>query len=216
MRTGKQVLAGRLSFARARNRALRPAGSGACSLLLWIALALGLFPAATAHAADYERDPEGYRAAIDAAVQEYELNHFEESREQFARAHALNPNARTLRGLGVADFELRRWTNGALRASDGTERSYRGYYLRYRFDSWTGSFGADCALTSVPASRWNSLTMNLGTGVSAPITINGSSAGSCSPPFVTAGTAKVRLGLSSTLPILWQVYYDNVVVSVRR
>jgi hypothetical protein len=108
------------------------------------------------------------------------------------------------------------WTNGALRASDGTERSYRGYYLRYRFDSWAGSLGGDCALTSVPSSRWNSITMSLGSGVTAPITINGSSAGSCSPPFVTAGTAKVRLGLSSTLPILWQVYYDNVVVSVRR
>lgn len=58
--------------------------------------------------------------------------------------------------------------------------------------------------------------MNLGSGVSAPVTINGTSAGSCSPPFVASGTAKVRLGLASTLPILWQVYYDNVVVSVKR
>jgi len=76
--------------------------------------------------------------------------------------------------------------------------------------------GGDCALTRGLGGSWNSLTMNLGSGVSAPITINGSSAGSSSPPFVTAGTAKVRLGLASTLPIIWQVYYDNVVVSVRR
>lgn len=72
---------------------------------------LTLALSATAHAADKERDPEGYRAAIDAAVQEYELNHFAESREHFAQAHALYPNARTLRGLGVADFELRRYVD---------------------------------------------------------------------------------------------------------
>lgn len=98
MRTGKQVLAGWLT-----------AGTAACSMFLWVAFAFGSFPAVTAHAADRERDPDGYRAAIDAAVQEFELNHFAESREHFARAHALYPNARTLRGLAVADFELRRY-----------------------------------------------------------------------------------------------------------
>lgn len=56
-------------------------------------------------------EPAGYRAAIDAAVQEHELNHFAESREHFAHAHALLPNARTLRGLGVADFELRHYVD---------------------------------------------------------------------------------------------------------
>jgi hypothetical protein len=57
------------------------------------------------------REPAGYRAAIRSAIEEYELNHFTESRELFARAHALFPNARTLRGLGVADFELRRYVD---------------------------------------------------------------------------------------------------------
>ncbi|HEX6245838.1 MAG TPA: hypothetical protein VFZ61_33165 [Polyangiales bacterium] len=66
--------------------------------------------AARAQAAE-EREPAGYRAAIDAAVQEHELNHFAEAREHFARAHALYPNARTLRGLGVADFELRHYVD---------------------------------------------------------------------------------------------------------
>jgi hypothetical protein len=60
---------------------------------------------------DEALEPAGYRAAIDAAVQEHELNHYAESREHFARAHALLPNARTLRGLGVADFELRRYVD---------------------------------------------------------------------------------------------------------
>jgi tetratricopeptide (TPR) repeat protein len=98
MSTSKHVLAGRLT-----------AGTAARSMFLWVAFALGSLPAAATHAADREREPDGYRAAIDAAVQEFELNHFAESREQFARAHALYPNARTLRGLGVADFELRRY-----------------------------------------------------------------------------------------------------------
>jgi hypothetical protein len=57
------------------------------------------------------REPAGYRAAIDLAIQEHELNYFAEAREHFARAHALFPNARTLRGLGFADFELRHYVD---------------------------------------------------------------------------------------------------------
>lgn len=55
------------------------------------------------------KEPAGYREAIDTALQEVELNNFEEAREQFARAHALFPNARTLRGLGISEFELRHY-----------------------------------------------------------------------------------------------------------
>jgi tetratricopeptide (TPR) repeat protein len=54
-------------------------------------------------------EPAGYRTAIGAAIEEFDLNHFTEAREHFARAHALFPNARTLRGLGLCDFELRRY-----------------------------------------------------------------------------------------------------------
>lgn len=55
------------------------------------------------------QEPAGYRAAIGAAIEEFDLNHFTEAREHFARAHGLFPNARTLRGLGLSDFELRRY-----------------------------------------------------------------------------------------------------------
>lgn len=55
------------------------------------------------------KEPAGYRQAIDTALQEVELGNFEEAREQFARAHALFPNARTLRGLGISEFELRHY-----------------------------------------------------------------------------------------------------------
>jgi hypothetical protein len=56
-------------------------------------------------------EPPGYREAVDAAIAEYEGGNFAESRALFARAHALFPNARSLRGLGMADFELRNYAS---------------------------------------------------------------------------------------------------------
>jgi hypothetical protein len=42
-------------------------------------------------------------------VEEYSLGHWTEARFFFARAHALNPNARTLRGLGLTCYESRNY-----------------------------------------------------------------------------------------------------------
>ncbi len=53
--------------------------------------------------------PQGYDEAIDRAVDEYERGHFEEAREHFRTAHQIFPNARTLRGLGKVEFELRNY-----------------------------------------------------------------------------------------------------------
>jgi hypothetical protein len=50
-----------------------------------------------------------YTKLIDAALLEYEGHNFSEARALFARAHALAPSARTLRGLGMAEFEQRRY-----------------------------------------------------------------------------------------------------------
>lgn len=55
-------------------------------------------------------EPAGYREAIESALEEMQLGNFVEAREQFTRAHALFPNARTLRGLGVTEFELKHYT----------------------------------------------------------------------------------------------------------
>lgn len=60
-----------------------------------------------------DKSPPGYREAVDTALQEVTLGNYEEAREQFARAHALFPNARTLRGLGIAEFELRHYVVSA-------------------------------------------------------------------------------------------------------
>lgn len=56
-----------------------------------------------------------YRATLKEALAEYDANRFEEARILFRRAHELNPNARTLRSIGMASFELRDYV-AALRA----------------------------------------------------------------------------------------------------
>jgi hypothetical protein len=68
---------------------------------LWLA-------ASTAPAAAAD-DPPEYTAAISEAVSEYQAGNFPESRALFERANALLPNARTLRGLGMVEFELRNY-----------------------------------------------------------------------------------------------------------
>jgi tetratricopeptide (TPR) repeat protein len=55
--------------------------------------------------------PAGYDAAIDLALAEFERGNFVEAREQFLRAHKIFPNARTLRALGKAEFELKSYAD---------------------------------------------------------------------------------------------------------
>lgn len=54
-------------------------------------------------------DPPGYRELVDEGLREYEVRNFEEARSLFTRAHGLFPCARTLRGIGMAEFELRNY-----------------------------------------------------------------------------------------------------------
>ena len=51
--------------------------------------------------------PPEYQTLIDRALAEYEAHNFAEARALFNQAHALYPNARTLRGLGMVSFELK-------------------------------------------------------------------------------------------------------------
>lgn len=68
------------------------------------------------------QEPAGYSEAIEAALNEHQRGNFEEARAHFQHAHELYPNARTLRGLGKVEFELRnygeavRYLQGALDA----------------------------------------------------------------------------------------------------
>ena len=50
-----------------------------------------------------------YDELIGRALQEFKLGHWTEARVFFGEAHALRPNARTLRGLGLASYEARNY-----------------------------------------------------------------------------------------------------------
>lgn len=56
-------------------------------------------------------EPAGYREAIEHALNELRLEHYSEARAMFARAHTLFPNARALRGIGLAEFAQRRYVD---------------------------------------------------------------------------------------------------------
>jgi hypothetical protein len=48
-----------------------------------------------------------YRTLVDAALEESAAGRWEEARALFRQAHEVSPNARTLRGIGMASYELR-------------------------------------------------------------------------------------------------------------
>ena len=50
-----------------------------------------------------------YRALIEEALREFDHGNWEEAGALFARAHAMEPNARTLRGMGLAAYEGRHY-----------------------------------------------------------------------------------------------------------
>src|SRR3954452_13107151 len=52
------------------------------------------------------RQDAAYEAAIAEAVAHFSAAHWSEARALFLRAHEIKPSARTLRGLGVVEFEL--------------------------------------------------------------------------------------------------------------
>jgi hypothetical protein len=54
-------------------------------------------------------EPASYRKTIEDAVREFEARNYAEARALFEQAHALYPNARTERGMGFAEFELRHY-----------------------------------------------------------------------------------------------------------
>jgi hypothetical protein len=81
------------------------------STLLAVALCAGLTCArpAVAQGKPDPTEPAGYGELITQALDERNAGHFEEAQVLFLRAHALLPNARTLRALGMVEFELRHY-----------------------------------------------------------------------------------------------------------
>jgi hypothetical protein len=69
-------------------------------------LCLCAWTAAPSHA---EAKQNEYQELIKQALHEYRLGNFSEAKVFFSHAHALSPNARTLRGLGMSSYELRNY-----------------------------------------------------------------------------------------------------------
>jgi hypothetical protein len=81
---------------------------------LWLALAVTLGTGAVApipSGAQTEgaKPNAPYDALIDNALEEYRMGHWAEAKAYFTQAHDLQPNARTLRGLGLVCYELRKY-----------------------------------------------------------------------------------------------------------
>lgn len=70
------------------------------------------------------QEDDAYHRLVADAVSEFEARRFEEARALFRQAHELSPNARTLRGIGLASFEMRDYREAyrAIRAALGEER----------------------------------------------------------------------------------------------
>src|SRR6185369_16308176 len=70
-------------------------------------------------AAGTETPADEYNRLIREGLAEYEARNWPEALTLFERAHAVQPNARTLRAIGNVAFEMRRYTKAidALRAS---------------------------------------------------------------------------------------------------
>jgi hypothetical protein len=81
-----------------------------------------------------EAQSEAYERAIEEALREYAGGHYEEARELFLSAHRERPNARTLRGLGMTEFELRHYPEAVsfLEQALGSNEKPLGGELRAR------------------------------------------------------------------------------------
>jgi hypothetical protein len=94
------------------------------ALLAALGFALCTLACGAPRASAQEADSQQYRTTIDDAVREFASGHWEEARALFKRAHDISPNARTLRGMGMAAFELRMYTQ-AIRELDAALRDTR-------------------------------------------------------------------------------------------
>jgi hypothetical protein len=74
---------------------------------LVLAICFGVLACVRSHALAQPKDEAAYKELIDQALSEFKLKNWPEARVLFRKAHELNPNARSLRGLGVVSFEMR-------------------------------------------------------------------------------------------------------------
>ena len=81
--------------------------------LLTLVLTLWMLNALAARVDAQPEEPPAYRELVEQALAEYAAKNYDEAGTLFERAHTLFPNARTLRGMGMAAFELRQYDQSA-------------------------------------------------------------------------------------------------------
>jgi hypothetical protein len=79
--------------------------------LLLVSLCGGLLTLTPPGARAQDAEDAVYKDLIEQALSEFKHKNWQESRALFTRAHERNPNARTLRGLGVVSYEMRDYVN---------------------------------------------------------------------------------------------------------
>ncbi len=70
-------------------------------------------PSTSAFAQNEEGEASEYMRLVDYAVSEFARSNWDEARALFERAHRINPNARTFRGLGLVAFEMKEYVLAA-------------------------------------------------------------------------------------------------------
>lgn len=86
-------------------------------MLKWLALFVSCVIAAAAHGRAFaderaQYDAATYQQAVDRGLESFRAKQYDQARLQFERAHALHPNARTARALGLTAVELKRYSEG--------------------------------------------------------------------------------------------------------
>jgi hypothetical protein len=66
-----------------------------------------------------------YQTSIEQAVREFGAGNYAEARALFRKAHAISPNARTWRGMGMAAFELKLYVDAQRELSAALENKER-------------------------------------------------------------------------------------------
>lgn len=106
---------------------VRSAARSACVLV--VLLAASSITSAPAAAQPFQQS---YRRLIREAVAEFDDGNWAEARALFSRAHELQPNARTLRGIGMCSFELREYEDAIDYLEQALESEERALTRRLR------------------------------------------------------------------------------------
>lgn len=116
--------------ARARSLRMPPGG-------WWCVLALVGLCGAQSIALAEASVPPGYQEAVNQALSELEANNLPEALTEFRRAHALYPNARSLRGMGMVEFDLRDYRTSAKHLQEALASSVKPLAGKLRTDTET-------------------------------------------------------------------------------